>query len=58
MGRRGNAWLTRLHPGIGGWELLGPLLTVGFGIGLATGLIDAQAMNQIDRSRTGWPPDC
>ncbi|MEV4732282.1 MFS transporter [Saccharopolyspora sp. NPDC049426] len=49
----GNAWLTRLHPGIGGWELLGPLLTVGFGIGLATGLIDAQAMNQVDRSRTG-----
>ncbi|MEB3369058.1 MFS transporter [Saccharopolyspora mangrovi] len=49
----GNAWLTRLHPGIGGAELLGPLLTVGIGIGLATGLIDAQAMNQVDRSRTG-----
>ncbi|GAA2817625.1 MFS transporter [Saccharopolyspora taberi] len=49
----GNAWLTRLHPGIGGGELLGPLLTVGLGIGLATGLIDAQAMNQVDRSRTG-----
>ncbi|MBB3663716.1 MFS family permease [Prauserella sediminis] len=49
----GNAWLTRLHPGITGWELLGPLLTIGIGIGLATGLIDAQAMNQVEQSRTG-----
>jgi MFS family permease len=49
----GNAWLTTLHPGIGAWQLLGPLLTVGVGIGLAAGLIDAQAMNQVDQARTG-----
>ncbi|GAA2349259.1 MFS transporter [Saccharopolyspora halophila] len=49
----GNAWLTVLHPGVGGWELFGPLATVGIGSGLAIGLIDAQAMNQIDQSRAG-----
>ncbi|MER5394215.1 MFS transporter [Saccharopolyspora sp. NPDC002686] len=49
----GNAWLTGLHPGIGAWQLLGPLLTIGIGVGLASGLIDAQAMNQVDQSRAG-----
>ncbi|MDA3649965.1 MFS transporter [Saccharopolyspora indica] len=49
----GNAWLTRLHPGIEAWQLLGPLLTIGIGVGLASGLIDAQAMNQVDQSRAG-----
>ncbi|MEV0699104.1 MFS transporter [Saccharopolyspora sp. NPDC050389] len=49
----GNAWLTVLHPGIGAGGLLGPLLTVGVGIGLATGLVDAQAMNQVAQSQTG-----
>lgn len=49
----GNAWLTLLHPGIGAGQLLGPLPAVGIGVGLATGLIDAQAMNQVAQSRTG-----
>ncbi|MER6993782.1 MFS transporter [Saccharopolyspora hirsuta] len=49
----GNAWLTSLHQGIGAWQLLGPLLTTGIGVGLASGLIDAQAMNQVDQSRAG-----
>lgn len=49
----GNAWLTRLHPGIDPVELLGPLLAVGTGLGLATGLVDAQAMNQVGETRTG-----
>ncbi|MFC7341991.1 MFS transporter [Saccharopolyspora griseoalba] len=49
----GDAWLTVLHPGIGAWQLLGPLVAVGTGTGMAIGLIDAQAMNQVEQARTG-----
>jgi hypothetical protein len=49
----GNAGLTSLHPGVGGLTLLGPLLTLGVGVGLCGGIIDAQAMNQVDPGRTG-----
>jgi predicted MFS family arabinose efflux permease len=49
----GNAWLTVLHPGIGALGLLGPLTTIGFGMGLVVGTADAQAMNQVDPDRLG-----
>lgn len=49
----GNAWLTVLHPGIGVSELIGPLLSVGIGLGISFGITDAQAMNQVDPARLG-----
>ncbi|MCG5220307.1 MFS transporter [Streptosporangium sp. KLBMP 9127] len=49
----GNAWLTVLRPGIGVPGLLGPLATVGIGMGLVIGITDAQAMNQVEPDRLG-----
>jgi hypothetical protein len=49
----GNAWLTVLHPGIGAIRLLGPLATIGIGMGLVIGTTDAQAMNQVEPDRIG-----
>lgn len=49
----GNAWLSVLHPTITVAALAAPLLTLGLGVGLAGGIIDAQAMNQIDTDRSG-----
>ncbi|MEO3752260.1 MFS transporter [Streptomyces sp. B6B3] len=49
----GNAWLTTLHPGVGAAGLLGPLATMGIGMGLAMGTTDGQAMNQVDADRLG-----
>lgn len=49
----GNAWLSVLHPEIAIPALTGPLLTVGAGVGLAAGIIDAQAMNQVDTDHAG-----
>lgn len=49
----GNVWLTVLHPSIGISGLAAPLLTLGVGVGLASGIIDAQAMNQIDADHSG-----
>lgn len=49
----GNAWLTVLHPGIGALGLAGPLVTVGVGMGLSPGMIDAQVMDQVEPSRAG-----
>ncbi|GAB2767070.1 MFS transporter [Amycolatopsis magusensis] len=49
----GNALLTVLHPGIGPAGLALPLLVLGFGSGLAIGLVDAQAMNFVEPARTG-----
>ncbi|MGO1972039.1 MAG: MFS transporter [Propionibacteriaceae bacterium] len=49
----GNAWLSVLHPTITIPVLAAPLLTLGLGVGLAGGIIDAQAMNQIDADRSG-----
>lgn len=49
----GNAWLTVLHPGIGALGLAGPLVTIGTGVGLCSGMIDAQAMEQVAPSRAG-----
>lgn len=49
----GNVWLTVLHPGVGILPLSAPLLTLGIGVGLAAGIIDAQAMNQVDTDHAG-----
>ncbi|SKC40372.1 MFS transporter [Krasilnikoviella flava] len=49
----GNAWLTVLAPDVGLATLAGPLLAVGAGVGLASGTIDAQAMDQIDEDHVG-----
>ncbi|MBP2367034.1 MFS transporter [Pseudonocardia parietis] len=49
----GNVWLTTLHPGIGAAGLLGPLATLGVGMGLAVGTTDGQAMDHIDADRLG-----
>ena len=49
----GNAWLTVLHPDLTVATVTGPLLTLGAGVGLAAGIIDAQAMDRIDTDRAG-----
>ncbi|MFC8716063.1 MFS transporter [Kitasatospora sp. NPDC057198] len=49
----GNAWLTVLTPGAGAAVLAGPLLAIGTGAGLANGIIDGQAMNQVGPARAG-----
>ncbi|MEU8804454.1 MFS transporter [Spirillospora sp. NPDC048819] len=49
----GNGWLAVLHPGIGVAGLLGPLATIGSGMGLLLGIIDAQAVNQAGQDRVG-----
>ncbi|GAA2082977.1 MFS transporter [Kitasatospora saccharophila] len=49
----GNAWLTVLAPGAGSAVLAGPLLAVGTGTGLANGIVDGQAMNQVGPARAG-----
>ncbi|MET9495820.1 MFS transporter [Streptomyces sp. NPDC006552] len=49
----GNAWLTTLHPGMSAIALAGPLLTIGAGQGLSTGITDAQAMAMVAPSEIG-----
>ncbi|MGN9846222.1 MFS transporter [Nonomuraea sp. H19] len=49
----GNAGLTVLHPGIGALALLGPLATLGVGMGLVIGTTDAQALNEVAPERIG-----
>ncbi|MFG3703264.1 MFS transporter [Micromonospora sp. NPDC047670] len=49
----GNAWMTVLGPGSGVAELLGPLLLIGVGNGLAAALVDAQAMEHVAADRVG-----
>lgn len=49
----GNAWLTVLDPGITVPGLAGPLALLGSGVGLAAGIIDAQAMNQVPEAQLG-----
>ncbi|MBA9001389.1 MFS transporter [Thermomonospora cellulosilytica] len=49
----GHAWLTVLEPGIGTLALLGPLATIGTGMGLAMGTADAQAMDRVPADRLG-----
>lgn len=49
----GNAWLTVLAPGSGVANLVGPLVLIGVGNGLAAALIDAQAMEHVAPDRVG-----
>ncbi|MFC7449997.1 MFS transporter [Rhodococcus daqingensis] len=49
----GNAWLLVLHPGISAAGLLGPLVTIGVGAGLAIGIVDARAMALVPPDRVG-----
>ncbi|MEV0381194.1 MFS transporter [Nonomuraea sp. NPDC050643] len=49
----GNAWLTTMRPGIGAPGLLGPLATIGIGMGLVIGTSDAQAINRVGADRIG-----
>lgn len=49
----GVAWLTVIHPGIGWLVLLGPMLTVGIGQGLSSGLMDGAAVSSVEPSRAG-----
>ncbi|MEV1288629.1 MFS transporter [Micromonospora sp. NPDC049679] len=47
----GAAWLTVLGPGVEVPGLAGPLLTIGVGIGLSIGMLDAQAINSVEPGR-------
>ncbi|MQA07514.1 MAG: MFS transporter [Pseudonocardiaceae bacterium] len=49
----GNAWLTTIHPGVRAVELLGPLLTIGIGMGVTIGIMDGRAMNLVEPDRVG-----
>ncbi|MBV8933244.1 MAG: MFS transporter [Kutzneria sp.] len=49
----GAAWLIVIAPGIGVGGLLGPLLTMGCGLGLATGTVDGVAISSVSPSRAG-----
>ncbi|WP_320064971.1 MFS transporter [Micromonospora sp. RTGN7] len=47
----GAAWATVLAPDSGAATLAGPLLTIGVGIGLSIGLLDAIAVGSVDPGR-------
>lgn len=49
----GNVWLTVLHPTVAPETLVGPLVLLGAGVGLAAGTIDAQAMNEVPPDQVG-----
>lgn len=49
----GNAWLTVIHQGVQTLELLGPLLSIGIGMGLMGGITDGQAMSLVEPGRVG-----
>ncbi|PYC72358.1 MFS transporter [Streptomyces tateyamensis] len=49
----GTAWLTVLHPGVGAGLLVGPLLLIGAGMGVAAGLLDAAAIGSVEPERAG-----
>ncbi|MEV5383813.1 MFS transporter [Streptomyces sp. NPDC052721] len=49
----GGAWLTVLHPGIPTWQLAGPLLLIGIGMGFSAGLIDGVAVTSVAPERAG-----
>jgi MFS family permease len=49
----GCAWLTTVNPGMSWVGLVGPLLTIGFGIGLIYGLMDGAAVSTVQPSRVG-----
>jgi MFS family permease len=49
----GAAWLTVIDTGSSVLTLAGPLLTIGAGFGVSTGLIDGVAIGAVDPSRAG-----
>lgn len=49
----GAAWLTVIEPGASPLSIAGPLLTIGAGFGISTGLIDGVAIGSVDPSRAG-----
>lgn len=49
----GCAWLTVVEPGVTWVNLVGPLLTIGVGIGLIYGLMDGAAVSTVRPSRVG-----
>lgn len=49
----GNAGLALLHPAITPLAVAAPLILVGAGAGLAAGIIDAQAMNEVGGGQVG-----
>lgn len=49
----GNAWLAALRPDITPLELSGPLVLLGSGVGLAMGIVDAQAIDQVADHQVG-----
>lgn len=49
----GAAWLTTVSPAATTGGLAGPLLTIGAGIGLSIGLLDAQAIGSVPDDRAG-----
>lgn len=49
----GCAWLTTINPSVSWVGLLGPLLTIGVGIGLIYGLMDGAAASTVESARVG-----
>ncbi|RKE20789.1 MFS transporter [Streptomyces sp. TLI_171] len=49
----GTAWLTVVRPGISTAALVGPLLVIGAGMGIAAGLLDAAAIGSVEPERAG-----
>jgi MFS family permease len=49
----GCGWLTVVEPGITWVNLIGPLVTIGLGIGLIYGLMDGAAVSTVAPSRVG-----
>jgi MFS family permease len=49
----GCAWLTVINPSVSWVGLLGPLLTIGIGIGLIYGLMDGAAASTVESARVG-----
>lgn len=49
----GAAWLTVLEPGTTVSQLVGPLLTIGAGVGISFGLLDGAAISSVAPERAG-----
>lgn len=49
----GAAWLTIIEPGISTLALAGPLLSIGVGMGVTTGMIDGVALASVETRRAG-----
>lgn len=50
----GNGWLALvISAETPIWQLLAPLLVIGVGLGIATGVVDAQAMNEVTPEKHG-----